>query len=78
MPWWQVGLFNLAALLAFALSLALLLDRPKGQAAASVATDKRIAISFDDSPRGPGALLNVTSRPEMLLAQLDEAMILPR
>jgi peptidoglycan-N-acetylglucosamine deacetylase len=73
MPWWQVGLFNLAALLAFALSLALLLDRPKGQAAASVATDKRIAISFDDSPRGPGALLNVTSRPEMLLAQLDEA-----
>jgi peptidoglycan-N-acetylglucosamine deacetylase len=39
------------------------------------ANSKRIAFSFDDVPRGPGAFLDVTKRPQMLIAALREGGI---
>jgi peptidoglycan-N-acetylglucosamine deacetylase len=76
LKWWQVVLFDLAAFVALALAVALLWS---GAAAKSVPpepnarSDKRIALSFDDSPRGPGAFLNMNTRPQMLIAQLKAA-----
>jgi peptidoglycan-N-acetylglucosamine deacetylase len=74
MPWWQVLLFDLAAFVALALALALLRGGAAGRPAEPNArSDKRIALSFDDSPRGPGAFLNPDTRPQMLIAQLKAA-----
>lgn len=74
--WLPILIFDLAALTALALSVALLRTGPT-DAAASVHTlpgdGKRIAISFDDSPRGPGAFLTAEARPQLLLAQLRQA-----
>jgi peptidoglycan-N-acetylglucosamine deacetylase len=78
LAWWHVVLFDIAALLALAFAIALI--RSEGQNSAilpepNAKSDKRIAISFDDSPRGPGAYLNVDNRPQMLIAQLRAARV---
>jgi peptidoglycan-N-acetylglucosamine deacetylase len=79
LPWFYIILFDIAAFAAFALMLAMVFaSAPTGAASGTgvgqnAASDKRIAISFDDSPRGPGAFLNVKQRHEMLLAALDRA-----
>lgn len=74
MPWWHVIVFDMAAFVALALAVALWRSdggsRPKTPIARS---DKRIAVSFDDSPRGPGAFLNPDARSHMLIAQLKAA-----
>jgi peptidoglycan-N-acetylglucosamine deacetylase len=78
MPWWQIIAFDVAALVALGLALALLF----GGAAAKPAwaepnpkSDKRIAFSFDDSPRGQGGFLKVENRHQMLIAQLQSAQV---
>jgi peptidoglycan-N-acetylglucosamine deacetylase len=76
MPWWQIIIFDVAALFAFFLTILLLSNAPSAKAKSAepnARSDKRIAISFDDSPRGPGAFLNVDNRPQMLIAQLKAA-----
>ena len=73
LPWSIVLLLDLAALVAFCLMLALLRTVPAVHAPAQPTGDKRIALSFDDAPRGPGGLLNVDARPQMLLSALRDA-----
>jgi len=80
LPWFFVIAFNVAALTAFLLMLALNLLVPQGQQAASIAnvegiSEKRIAFSIDDAPRGAGAFLDVKERPRLLLAALEEGGI---
>jgi peptidoglycan-N-acetylglucosamine deacetylase len=74
--WLPIILFDLAALTALLLTIALLRGGSAGEwtAAGSLPkADKRIAISFDDTPRGPGAFLMVDARPQLLLSQLRQA-----
>ena len=72
--WLPIILFDLAALTALALAAALVFGAPSQPSATSGrAGDKRIAISFDDTPRGPGAFLHVDARPQLLLTQLHQA-----
>ena len=63
-----------AALLALALfGFLSLMPRPSDNAFLPVpvaTTDKRIAFSFDDTPRGQGAFLEKAERPQMLLEAL--------
>jgi peptidoglycan-N-acetylglucosamine deacetylase len=71
MPWWYVVAFDIAAFVALAFAVTLW----RGAAVTppmepNVRSEKRIALSFDDSPRGPGAFLNPDTRPQMLIAQL--------
>ncbi len=74
LSWPTVALFDIAALTAFGLSVLLLTDTSSGRPTQSSSTsDKRIAISFDDSPRGPGAFLKAEVRPQLLLSQLRQA-----
>jgi peptidoglycan-N-acetylglucosamine deacetylase len=76
MPWWHIALFDIAALIALALATALLASGASVKPSApepNATSDKRIAFSFDDSPRGPGAFLNAETRPQMLIAQLKAA-----
>jgi peptidoglycan-N-acetylglucosamine deacetylase len=75
MPWWQIVMFDLAALMALAFMLALHAAGAAKPAPAepNARSDKRIALSFDDSPRGPGAFLNMDTRPQMLIAQMRAA-----
>jgi peptidoglycan-N-acetylglucosamine deacetylase len=78
MSWWQIAAFDLAAFLALILSAALVWNGPQAVAKSvtqNAGSEKRIAISFDDSPRGPGAFLNVDNRPQMLIAQLKAARV---
>jgi peptidoglycan-N-acetylglucosamine deacetylase len=68
--------FDVAALLALALAVTLLSPSPAAHAPGFGKEDqgeKRIAISFDDAPRGPGALLNPDVRAQMLIAGLKRA-----
>ena len=44
-----------------------------GDVAPQPATGKRIALTFDDAPRGPGAFLSEDERTSMLIANLSEA-----
>ena len=75
-PWAFVILFDIAAFAALALMVILLRAQPVDTAAASgVAGDKRIAISFDDAPRGAGAFLNPKQRPAMLIAALGRVKV---
>ena len=75
MPWAAVLLFEFAALVALLLAIALMLtaqNRGMANVAAGDGT-KRIALSFDDAPRGPGAFLDVNVRPQLLTAALKRA-----
>jgi peptidoglycan-N-acetylglucosamine deacetylase len=75
-PWWCILLFDAAAFVALGLAAALFWPSAAANPASADHhrhSDKRIALSFDDSPRGPGAFLNPASRPQMLIAQLKAA-----
>jgi peptidoglycan-N-acetylglucosamine deacetylase len=76
MPWWHVALFDIAAIVSLVFAVALLRSGAEAKPPAPIpnaTSDKRIAFSFDDSPRGPGAFLNPETRPQMLIAQLRAA-----
>lgn len=74
LSWMQVICFDIVAFAAFVSVVLLLLHSPvpPGEALARLpnAHEKRIAFSFDDVPRGPGAFLDVGQRPQMLIAAL--------
>lgn len=74
LSWPFVILFDVAALTALAFAILLLdSDAASGPQKIGAATDKRIAISFDDTPRAPGAFLKAEARPQLLLAQLRQS-----
>ncbi len=72
-PWGFVLLFDAAALLALTMAFALVTSATKTQSQVAAKGDKRIALTFDDSPRGPGAFLEPDARAQMLLAGLKRA-----
>ncbi|MEQ1538212.1 MAG: polysaccharide deacetylase family protein [Sphingorhabdus sp.] len=75
LPWAAVLLFEFAALVALLLAIALMLTAQRSGNSVPQIGDgsKRIALSFDDSPRGPGAFLDVNVRPQLLNAALKRA-----
>jgi peptidoglycan-N-acetylglucosamine deacetylase len=76
MPWGYIILFGVTALTAFALSMALVFGARNAQGSLYSTKgngSKRIALSFDDAPRGPGAFLSPDIRPQMLLSALKRA-----
>jgi peptidoglycan-N-acetylglucosamine deacetylase len=75
LPWSAVVLFEFAALVALLLTIALMLTVQSKDVPAVNAGDgsKRIALSFDDAPRGPGAFLDANVRPQLLIAALERA-----
>lgn len=74
LPWAFIILFDVAALAALVLACALLFAQSHGPAKYSAKPgDKRIAISFDDAPRGAGGFLDPNVRPQLLIAALREA-----
>jgi peptidoglycan-N-acetylglucosamine deacetylase len=76
LPWGAVLLFEFAALVAILLATALLSTLPEDRVRRSARHadgSKRIALSFDDAPRGPGAFLDPDVRPQMLRAALKRA-----
>jgi peptidoglycan-N-acetylglucosamine deacetylase len=78
LSWPQVIFFDLIAIGAFAFVMSLLLQPPPvaaSNANTGRTTDKQIAFSFDDTPRGAGAFLDVGQRPQMLIAALKEGGI---
>ncbi len=78
LPWAFVLLFDVAAFTALVLAFAALAVKPHPAGEVHTArptADKRIAFSFDDAPRGPGAFLNAKARPQMLIAAMDKAGI---
>ena len=68
-------LFEFAALVALLLAIALMLTVQSKESSAAKAGDgsKRIALSFDDAPRGPGAFLDADIRAQLLKAALKRA-----
>jgi peptidoglycan-N-acetylglucosamine deacetylase len=77
LPWPFIILFNIASMLALILAIALVQTLPKAapKAKAAIASNpnaKRIAFSFDDAPRGPGAFLELDKRPAMLIQALRD------
>lgn len=75
LPWALVALFDVAAIVALALAVALLSSQAAGPLGYRPVVDrsKRIALSFDDAPRGPGAYLNPDVRPQLLIKALKRA-----
>ncbi len=75
LPWAGVLLFEFAALVALLLAIALMLTvQSRGVPAVNTGDgSKRIALSFDDAPRGPGAFLDANVRPQLLTAALHRA-----
>jgi peptidoglycan-N-acetylglucosamine deacetylase len=76
--WGFIVAFNIAALVALLLCAALLSTpaQHRGNDAALAGDGaKRIALSFDDAPRGPGAFLDPGIRPQMLRAALKKASV---
>ena len=75
LPWAAVLLFEFAALVAIMLAIALMLTVQKSRPIVANPGDgsKRIALSFDDAPRGAGAFLDVNVRPLLLTAALKRA-----
>ena len=75
LPWAAVLLFEFAALVALLLAIALMLTvQSNGVPAAKMGDgSKRIALSFDDAPRGAGAFLDPDIRPQLLTAALQRA-----
>ncbi len=77
-PWLFVIAFDLFAFFALIFATILVADavpRAKHQSIAQTSNTKRIAFSFDDVPRGPGAFLKVEERPQMLIQALKSAGI---
>jgi peptidoglycan-N-acetylglucosamine deacetylase len=77
LSWSKIILFDIIAVAVFAAVMFLLL-RPgpmNSDRARSVPHEKRIAFSFDDTPRGAGAFLDVGQRPQMLIAALKSGVI---
>jgi peptidoglycan-N-acetylglucosamine deacetylase len=77
LDWSHVIAVNIMAALAWLIVLCLPWDagRASAHAGAQMAggsDSKRIAFSFDDAPRGPGAFLDAGQRPQMLIAALKE------
>ncbi len=82
LPWAFVILFDFAALLALVLAALLVQTLPTiisptktailSNATAANSNAKRIAFSFDDAPRGPGAFLELEQRPALLIKALKE------
>jgi peptidoglycan-N-acetylglucosamine deacetylase len=78
LSWTQVIFFDLIAFAVFAIVVSLLLQTQKiaaGNDETARHHEKRIAFSFDDTPRGAGAFLNVGQRPQILIAALKEGGI---
>ncbi len=77
LPWAFVVLFDIAAFTALVAVLLLLsVDPAKGDAAhVKRLPEKRIALSFDDSPRGRGAFLDHVKRPRLLIDNLTRARV---
>lgn len=74
LPWAFIILFDVAALAALVLAAALLFAHAHGLAKHPAKLgEKRIAISFDDAPRGAGAFLDPNVRPRLLIAALHDA-----
>jgi peptidoglycan-N-acetylglucosamine deacetylase len=75
LPWAGVLLFEFAALVALLLAIGLMLAAQSTEPSAVNVGDgsKRIALSFDDAPRGPGAFLDVNVRSQLLTAALKRA-----
>jgi peptidoglycan-N-acetylglucosamine deacetylase len=75
LPWAPVLLFEFAALVAILLAIALMSTVPKDLTSGAIIADgsKRIALSFDDAPRGPGAFLDPDIRPQMIRTALKRA-----
>ncbi len=75
LPWGLLLLFEFAALVALLLAIALMLIAQSRSLPNAAIGDgsKRIALSFDDAPRGPGAFLDVDVRPQLLNAALNRA-----
>ncbi len=76
LPWAYIILFNVAALSAFALAMTLVFGAVGGHATSQMRKNdgsKRIALSFDDAPRGGGAFLETQIRPQMLRDALQRA-----
>jgi peptidoglycan-N-acetylglucosamine deacetylase len=74
-PWGFVALFDLAALVALGMASALLLASPIPGKNPPVTGDKRIALTFDDAPRGPGAFLEPDARAQLLRTALKRASV---
>lgn len=76
LPWGYVIAFDIAAATALVLGILLVKALPdqvkKPPQAAVNVNAKRIAFSFDDTPRGRGAFLDVQLRPAMLLKELKD------
>jgi peptidoglycan-N-acetylglucosamine deacetylase len=72
-PWGFVLLFDVAALVALGLAALLLSSNASADPSAKRIGEKRIAITFDDAPRGPGAFLESQIRPQMLRTALKRA-----
>jgi peptidoglycan-N-acetylglucosamine deacetylase len=77
LPWASVLLFEFAALVALLLAIALMLAVQHREAAELPIGngEKRIALSFDDAPRGQGAFLDAEVRPLLLIAALRQANV---
>ncbi|MFM2410000.1 MAG: hypothetical protein RL481_828 [Pseudomonadota bacterium] len=71
-PWGFVVLFDIAALVALSFSILLIMSSSAVLKPVTLG-EKRIAISFDDAPRGPGAFLDPAIRPQMLRGALKRA-----
>jgi peptidoglycan/xylan/chitin deacetylase (PgdA/CDA1 family) len=78
MAWPHIIAFNMFAFAALAASLFITtysdikIAKNKVQIAQQLAQQKRIAFSFDDVPRGPGAFLDIAQRPAMLIKSLQD------
>lgn len=78
MAWLHIILFNVFAFAALAASLVITaysdtqIANRKVQIAEQLSRQKRIAFSFDDVPRGPGAFLDLQKRPQLLLKELHD------
>ena len=76
--WPRVIAFDLFAFFALIFATILVADavsRGKTDGIAQTSNTKRIAFSFDDVPRGPGAFLSLGERPQMLINALQAAGI---
>ena len=75
LPWGAVLLFEFAALVALLLATALMLVVQQREAGTVplASGEKRIALSFDDAPRGAGAFLDADVRPQLLITALERA-----
>jgi peptidoglycan-N-acetylglucosamine deacetylase len=79
MTWAKIIAFDICALLALAFVLTLngafWPPQKPNHPASPINNSKRIAFSFDDVPRAPGAFLDPAKRPRMLIAALKSAGI---